>query len=171
MNKYAGSTIVGLMSVLFISGCATNHTQPSQSVTQKPVKNVSVVQTPSTSTNWRNVGTDDFLLQGNITAVDMVRHAIELKINDVTPNGPLRSQTPTLPYPIGSIVTIYFNHSFPAKGTMKPVVDEAVEVWVDQYTVGTSQTSFLGSDMTHGFYFKKNGKYVNANGEQPAVLT
>lgn len=171
MNKYAGSTVVGLMGVLFISGCTPNHTQTSQSVPQTPVSNVVVAPTPSTSTDWRYVGTGDFLLQGNITAVDMGSHAIKLKIHDTTPNGPLRAPTPKFPYPIGSIVTIYFMHPLPGNGTMKPVIGEVVEVWVDQYTVGTSQTSFFGSGMTNGFYFEKNGKYVNAKGEQPNILT
>ncbi|QQE78903.1 hypothetical protein [Alicyclobacillus sp. SO9] len=169
MNKSIGSTIVGLIGTLFFSGCAANSTQPTQAPSQTPVKNVTVEPTPSTSTNWRYVGTDDFLLQGKITGVDTAIQAIKLKTSNITPNGPLRSPTPKLPYPSGSIVTIYFKHPLPAKGMMKPVVGEAVKVWVDQYTVGTNHASFLGSEMAHGFYFKKNGKYINSNGEQPVV--
>jgi hypothetical protein len=170
VNKNFNLMLVGLIGVIFISGCSENPTQPAQSAPQKSVKNVTVAPTPSTSTNWRFTGTDSFLLQGKITAVDMGSQAIKLKIHDITPNGPLRSPTPKLPYAIGSIVTIYFKHPLPANGMMKPAVDETVKVWVGQYTVGTSHTSFIGSDMAHRFYIQKNGKYVNANGEQPTIL-
>jgi hypothetical protein len=171
VEKYVGSVVVGLLSTVIISGCATNQFQPSHSTTKTPVKTVISSPAPLPSNTWHFVGNDMFLLQGKVMGIDVVGQSLKLRIDDITPNGPLRKPTPELPYPIGSTVTIRFKQPFPTKGPLKPSIGESVQLWVGQYTAGTNHQPFLGSDTTHSFYYEKNGKFYNADGEQPIVLT
>lgn len=156
---------------LMLVGCATNIAEPS------PVDGPSVNKTisspaPVSSTTWRFVGRDMFLLDGRVMGFDVRRKTLQLRIDQITPDGPLQTPTPSLPNPVHSTVTIWFTQSYPTKGPRKPVIGEEVQVWVGQYKAGSSNKVFLGNkDMTNSLYFKKHGKFLNAQGEQPIVLT
>lgn len=195
MKSYLSTLATVLILAGLSSACAPNSIQSVKTPAKPLTRRADSTATSTTSTQWHLIENDDFLLRGRILGINNVGQDsyLRLRISGIVPNGPLRidgrahtvqrvidevlpsgprpPMTPTFPYPIGSTVTIRFRQSFPADGPLKPRLGETVELWVNHYTIGTTNKSFWGGDMMHSFYYEKHGKFYNADGANPVFLT
>lgn len=171
MNKLHAALATAIISVTLSTGCGPNPTKSSLPPALHVAPGPSMIKS-TTSRTWNPVGIESFLLQGRVVGIHTGRSENDLKlhIDHIILPGPLRTPSPKFPYPVGGTVTIPFDTPFARTGPMTPKIGEEIEVDVRQYTTGSHQKPFWGSDERH-YYYQKDGQFYDENGHVTAVAT